>query len=444
MNCAECLENMVACLEGLLEPEISRECQSHLESCAACQAEYAALGRLQARLEASGHAAAQVAMVEPVMRRIRQAQTKSERTTIVSRLMKYRWGFGLGAAAAAAAVIVLFIALAAPTAHAKAAEVMARGARALAKLTTVHLRGQLRTLPADNFSFIAADMDFYPIELWKQLEPELKWRVEKPGRVAVMDGRQTVLYIKTAKLGNKFPHPSTSAFDTDWLQRIANLSNTISNELRHAQAQEWKLTLAEETATDGRVKSVVSVFAKSGLPDDDYCKNNFLENADTRRVYRFDAQTERLEAVQIYLNRGSDEVQIFELNQIDYDQPIDVGVWQLDLPADVIWVREPQALPDSEKYVSMTAEEAARAFFEACGREDWAEVAKFNSAVTGRLKEYLGGVQIVSLGKAFTSRGYPGRFVPYEIKLKHGEVKKFNLAIRKDNPAHRWQVDGGL
>ena len=42
---------------------------------------------------------------------------------------------------------------------------------------------------------------------------------------------------------------------------------------------------------------------------------------------------ERLEAVQAYLIRKSGEVQIFEVSQIDYDQPIDPGVWQLELDA---------------------------------------------------------------------------------------------------------------
>jgi hypothetical protein len=438
MNCAECRENLVACLEGLLEAAQSRQCKAHLESCAACRAEYGAISRLQERLAARGRLAAEVSLVEPVMRVVHQKQIKPERTTIMSLLMKNRWGFGLGAAASAAAVI-LIIALAAPKAQAKAADVMARGARAVANLTSIHLRGQLRTLPADNFSYIDANSAFYPIELWKQLEPELKWRVEKPGRVVVMDGQQVVLYIKTAKVANKFPGASSSAFDTDWLHRIANLSNTISNELRHAQAQGWKLGLTEETAADGRLKSVVTVNAKCGLPDDDYTRNKFFHDTDTRRVYRFDAQTERLEAVQIYMVRSTDEVQIFDLNQIDYDQPIDPSVWQLDMPADVAWVKAPQKLPDNEKYASMTAEEAARTFFEACGRKDWTEVAKFESALTDQLKEYLGGVEIISLGKAFTSKSYGGRFVPYEIKVG---AREFNLRMSNSNSANRYVITG--
>ena len=47
---------------------------------------------------------------------------------------------------------------------------MAKGAQAIARLSTIHLRGQLRTLPDDNFGFLSADLDFYPIELWKQFE----------------------------------------------------------------------------------------------------------------------------------------------------------------------------------------------------------------------------------------------------------------------------------
>ena len=35
-------------------------------------------------------------------------------------------------------------------------------------------------------------------------------------------------------------------------------------------------------------------------------------------------------------------------------------------------------------------------------------------------------------------------FVPYEIRFKNGEVKKWQLSIRCDNPEHRWYYDGGM
>jgi outer membrane lipoprotein-sorting protein len=444
MNCVECRDNLVACAEGLLDREALHECQAHLEACAGCRAEYQAIASLQQRLVARGQAAAEVSIVQPVMQRVLQKRNEPERENIMSKILKYRWGFGLGAAASAAAIILIaFLSL--PKAQATAAEVMTRGAQAVAKLTSIHLRGQLRTEPQDNFSSINADSPFSTIELWKQFEPDLKWRIEKPQRVVVMDGESTVMLIKTDDTGVKFPHPSSSAFDTDWLQRIANVSNTISNELDNARAQGWELSIKSERGADSQMKSVVTVMARSGVPDSDYGRNNFIGTADTRRVYRFDARSGLLEAVQIYLIRPSGEEKIFDLSQIDYNPPIDSNTWKLELPADVSWAQlEPPKLPDNEKYASMTPEQATRAFFEACSREDWNEVGKFMSPVTAGLKEYLGGLEIVSLGESFTSKAYVGRYVPYEIKLKNGYVKKHNLAIRNDNPAGRWQVDGGI
>ena len=446
MNCAECRENLVACVEGVLDHEQALQCQAHLETCAACRAEYAAIASLQQRLVARGQAAAEVSLVEPVMRRVRAVQTEQERHTIMSRLFT-RWGFGLSAAAGAAAIILIALLLT-PRTQATAAEVLARGAKAVAKLTSIHLRGQVRTTPAENFGHIDPALGFVPIELWKQFEPELKWRVEKPEAVAAMDGQSTMVFSKVMNVASKLPHLSRSAFDTDWLHKIADLSNTITNELKNAVAKGWKLSLTEERGADGRTKSVVTVEAKAGLPDNDYLKNKSFDTSDTRRVYRFDSQTELLEAVQVYLAGKSGETLIFELSQIDYNQSIDPGVFQLELPANVNWYKEElQKVPDNDKYAAMTAQEAARALFEACGREDWVEAGKFfPMSIPGLFRQYLGGLELISVGEPFTSKGAgpSDLFVPYEIKLKHGGVKKMNLHLRKDRQSGRWFYCGGI
>jgi outer membrane lipoprotein-sorting protein len=443
MNCAECQDNLVACMEGLLDSEQTRQCQAHVESCAACQAEYNATARLQQRLVAQGQAAADAWIVEPVMRRVLRERTKPERTSIMTRLLQYRWGFGLGAAGAAAAILILT--LNPYNAQAKAADVLAKGARAIAKISSVHLRGQLRTRPQDNFGYIDPSCEFYTIELWKQFQPDLKWRAEKPGRVAVMDGKSTTLYIRTANTAMRIPIPAPSAFDTDWLHKLANLSTAIENEISNAQAKGWKLKLDRQNGTDGRAKAIVTVEAKSNLPENDYLKNKFVDTSDTRRVYRFDDQTELLEAVQVYMTRPSGDVLIFELQQIQFNQPIEASVFQLDLPANVNWYQEPTKLPDNEKYSSMTAEQAARAFFEACGRSDFSEAGKFfPMPFNDQTRQYVAGLEVVSIGQSYTSEGYPGQYVPYEIKLKNGETKKHNLALKKDRRTDRWFVDGGF
>ena len=445
MNCAECRDQMIACAEGLLDRETEWQCRAHCAACADCHAEYEATTRLQARLLARGQAAAGVKMTGPVMRRIRRERFKPERETIMSKLLKHRWGFGLGATATAAAVVLITL-LGTPKIQAAADEVMTKGAQAGAQLTTVHLRGRLRTPPNDNFSAINPDADFVTVEMWKQFGPQLKWRVEKPGRVAVMDGQSTLLFIKPDE-ALKFPQPSGSAFDTQWLHELANLNQTLTDELSAIKAHGWPVTLTTEPGADGKPKSVITVEAKSGLLTGDYLKNKFFGTADTRRVYVFDQQTKVLEAIRIYLPTNGGDKLIFELDQIDCNQPIDASVFQLQLPADVSWAGQMKMLPDNAKYAAMTSEQAARALLEACGREDWTEAAKFFDPLTASYKQELGGLQVISVGAHFTSaisllNG--AEFVPYEIKLSNGHVKKFNLALKRDRNTQRWYVDGGI
>ena len=354
---------------------------------------------------------------------------------------------GIGAVGAAAALI-LFFGLTAPNAQAKAARIMAKGAQAIGKLKTIHFLAQMRTLPADNFSQAGAGLEPVAVEFWKQFEPDLKWRVEKPGRVAVMDGRTTLLYIKPpGNVATKSPFPASTAFDTDWLHRLGDLSQTITEQLNQALAKNWKLSLAEEQGADGRVRSVVTIQARTTLPEGDVFKNKFFDLSDTRQVYRFDTETELLDSMQAYLVTKSAEVLVFELTHIDYNPSIDAGVFQLELPANVSWYQnERQKLPDNEKYAAMSAKEVARAFFEACAREDWAEVQKFwRWPIDGDFKQSLGGLVLVTLGEPPSSAlAGAALVIPYEIKLKSGEVKTHALGLKKDGETGRWYVDGGI
>ena len=73
-------------------------------------------------------------------------------------------------------------------------------------------------------------------------------------------------------------------------------------------------------------------------------------------MYVFDAQSDRLETVKIYLLSQSERELIFEVNQIDYNQPIDPDVFNPKLPENVAWIQAGvPTLPDNEKYAAMTA-----------------------------------------------------------------------------------------
>ena len=78
MNCAECQENMVAHAEGFLDPEKSLLHEHHLENCAECRVDYAALVGLRERLMLHAERAAGVSLMEPVMGRIMAVQKKPQ------------------------------------------------------------------------------------------------------------------------------------------------------------------------------------------------------------------------------------------------------------------------------------------------------------------------------------------------------------------------------
>jgi hypothetical protein len=112
----------------------------------------------------------------------------------------------------------------------------------------------------------------------------------------------------------------------------------------------------------------------------------------------------------------------------------------------------PENLPKlyDEKYTQMTPVEVAQAFFHACADENWQEVLKFRSTsrfpqqVPQWLRDQYGGLEIISIGEPFKTDEYNGWYVPYEVRLKSGRIKKYNLALRIDYRAKRLQVDGGL
>jgi hypothetical protein len=103
-------------------------------------------------------------------------------------------------------------------------------------------------------------------------------------------------------------------------------------------------------------------------------------------------------------------------------------------------------MPVSRRGLPQSPKEAAEVFFDGLAREDWDQVLTIYPY--GRLsrgfKSWLGGLRVISLGEPFQSFSYPGWFVPYEIRLKSGPVRKHNLAVRNDNPEGRWVFDGGL
>jgi hypothetical protein len=306
----------------------------------------------------------------------------------------------------------------------------------------------MRTLPNDNFTSIEPEREFVAIEVWKQLGATLKWRVEKPGRVAVMDGQSTSLFIRPDS-AQRFPHPAKSAFDTEMLLNLTNVHEMFDAELHAALAHGSELKINRQPATGGQSKLLVTVETQAGLPPLDYVRDKFFFTADLRRVYRFDAAGSRLEGFDAYVHRPGGDVLVLSVERIEYIEHVDPAIFTLKLPEGVQWSKEPEPLTDNRKYEQMTPKQAAQAFFEACAQRDWSEAEKFwyQRPMSARVKSHLGGLKIVHLGEPFQSAislVTGDWFVPYEIKFPGGRVNSWNLALRKNPSVKRYIVDGGI
>lgn len=454
MDCMQIKEKLVQYIEGMLSDKEKILIDDHLKECGECHKELAAMMGIRDRLVLSGRHNRSIDLEARIFNRIICEQNNRLKQRVKLNpwlenwrsIMKSRTTKISVAAVAAFAVIItvgMFI-KSVPTATAES--FLSQAVEAVSGLNSVHMKARMRTLPGDNFSLIGLDYDFVPIEMWKQIDNgKLRWRVEKTGRVLVMDGETTTMLVKPNMASRLKEAGPLGCFDS-WMGRLLDVQGLLDSELQQAKDKPDRQVRLVHEEINGKDKITLEVDVQTKIAEDDYLRNAFINYADLLKVYQFDSNTKLLEGLKIYLIDKGQEVLVFEITDIEYNTEINDSVFVLDLPRDVSWFSKPQTLPDNEKYSQMTPKEMAKAFFDACSNEDWDEFLKFWSAsdITKEIKDYLGGLVVISLGEPFKSEGYPGWYVPYKIKMKNGDIREMNLAVRNDNKAGRYVVDGGL
>ena len=110
----------------------------------------------------------------------------------------------------------------------------------------------------------------------------------------------------------------------------------------------------------------------------------------------------------------------------------------------------PPPLPDD---YPKTADGAAKGIFELMARGDWNAFTNFDidggrenfeKAIGEKMKDYLRGMEIVSIGEPTNSFGPNMWFVPYTIRFRDGNEKSFRLHVAQDPSTQRWILKGGL
>lgn len=442
MTCAALRALLTAHAEGLLDGAQELEVARHLAGCRACQAAAAEHQRLRDALEARGRAYASADLGQSVVATIAARRASG---TLLSRSysMNRRYGLGVGLAIAAAVLFAFIVPWGGPRhSEANAAQVFERAIAAAAQLQSVYLRLNMRTIPGDNFEVIQLDHPLVPVELWKEFKPTPRWRAENGGRTVVMDGQSGVALIGD-QLAYKFD--ATPTFGT-WVGQLMDVEDVLDAELRQARAHGWPLVLTEEKGPKGRSVLVVTIEAKAqGDFTHDWCKNQAIVESDNRRIYRFDAQTERLEDLELWVHAPQGDVLVLETERVSFNETLPAAVFKLKVPPGVAWHVPPNELPRDEALAAMKPDEVARYFFQALSDGNGKVAAELMSMseFPEDMRQALVGLEIVEIGTPFQSGMYPGWFVPYTIRIQD-HVRQHKLAVRNDNPAGRWLVDGGF
>jgi outer membrane lipoprotein-sorting protein len=323
-----------------------------------------------------------------------------------------------------------------------ASTILDNSINAFTSVKSMYMEFSVRTLEGDNFEYINTKEGFVEHKLWKVFGNPSKWRIEKPARTVVMDGKNQYMYINQASMALK-ANPNSGFMG--WMSILLDPANILYKEKENARHNGSKFLIEFKGNT-----ITMTIKAKAiGNFSNSYMLNKSIPESNNRRVYTFDKSTYLLKSFDVYVDSAGKEVQVLEIKNIKYNEPVDDANFTIKLPENMNWVD----VIDIETQTGIsagTSAEVAKQFFTACHEEDWATVRQlipgFSNFIQFQfdVKAQYGGLTIISIGKPFKSGRYVGEFVPYEVKMKNGWVKKWTIALRNDNKDKKWTVDGGF
>src|SRR4030042_5761972 len=158
---------------------------------------------------------------------------------------------------------------------ASAAQLLQDAIDAVSDVWSVYMKARMRTLPGDNFSNIGLNYDFVDIEMWKRTDTngQVQWRVEKSGRVLLMDGQKTIMFIRP-NFGVLKKRPLTLGCYDSWSGRLLNVHDLLDNELQNAKNNPDREVCLRHEEFEGKDKIILEVNVTTSIPENDYLRNN--------------------------------------------------------------------------------------------------------------------------------------------------------------------------
>ena len=419
--------------------------KEHLLQCPDCAKEYRKIEEVLSMLKPKHLPSTPFLLKQNIINQLQMEKTKMKNQT--SKTIKFSSkAKKILSIAALVAIIMLIIPFVGKndgftTRTAKAANIFIEGsiqATNLIKSMVINLK--IRTVARDNFSLVGTEYDMVEHTIWKLFENPIKWRIDKGERIVVFDGMNQYLWIPIFKEGIK---AGANVNFTEWLKILLDPESILLKEQSGIKDKDSNITMEEK---NGELIMNITSNARGNFIND-YFKNKSIEQSDNRREYTFDNQTKLLKGLKIYILNGNKETLILETEKIEYNAPIDPALFTIILPKGTEWKILSNDIK-SETFSNITSKQAAELIFDAMAKNNWDSInevfQQFNGVIMQIYKKKYGGLKVIKIGETFKSGLYPGEFVPYEVKLNDGSIKKHKLALRNDNKNKVWVVDGGL
>lgn len=349
----------------------------------------------------------------------------------------------LSGAMAAAVLVIAALTLGLNTPARAARNNFAQAVVAMEGVRSIRIELRIRTDEDEHFDYTNPLDEPVPHTLEAIYTPQLLWRIEKPGRKALYDGRHTYLWFDALAEGEILPYSPGVA---GMLYLLIDPGQLLSFEEQLTRSHDGsRYTLHREGDT---LRLTVHSPAQGDFSQSGYMRNASVAESDTRREYRFDAASGRLLGGSItFLSADGRERTLLEIDRIEYDAPLDAAELTA-LPEGITWRDQTQTEATASRLAGIDAGRAARLILDAFATWDSAILDEALSAYGARARQLLrnryAGATVVECSAPVRSGNYPGLFIPCRLRMADGTTEKLHLALRNDNAQQRWVVDGGL
>ena len=360
--------------------------------------------------------------------------------------------YWIGAATSIAAVIVIALGLSFNSPAYAAKKYFSSALLASADIKTMVMKLKVRTDANEPIDYINPECDFVPATIKVIYKEPMLWSIEKK------NGR-TLLYKGADKTGN-FVYQWTShanecfgwkceyeRFDDSDLAIFLDPRLLLDTERKMAEKHRGAQYEIIDNGISVDVK--VTTMAHGDYSESLYMLNTSLAEANTVRMYTFNKISGRLTKLRIDMVISSElQKTVIESESIAYDAPLTAAELVDSDYSNVSFQSINYQQTGSSPLAGISANKAAKIILSAMSSRDTTILDTalyfFNGDVRDVVKRKYEGLQIVSIGKPTKSGLYPGRFVKCKIILADGTEETLNLALRNDNAAKVWLLDGGI